>query len=263
MQGKAGAIYLMNQANLGGFNASSDNIVQRFDNGFASDGSGGNPVSVFWNNLFYLWAGNDHLRAYSFNGSKLGTAEQSSNSILQASHAGSISLSADSVANGILWGSNMGTGLMYAFDASKVSTMLWNSGQAPNSRDVLGSAVQKYARPIVANGKVFIGTVNSMVVYGLLNQSGLKDKAASGALGFSDDVRVVKKHVLSLAFSREGGYSVAILDLRGATRAVLTGFASSKNAEVDISLYRLPAGAYCAIIKKTYGRPVTTTVVLE
>ena len=30
------------------------------------------------------------------------------------------------------------------------------------------SNVQKYARPIVTNGKVYIGTVNSMVVYGLL-----------------------------------------------------------------------------------------------
>jgi hypothetical protein len=263
MQGKGGAIYVMNQTNLGGFNASSDNIVQRLDNGFASDGSGGNPVSVYWNNLFYLWAGFDHLRAYSFNGSKLSTTEQSSYSINQIQHAGSISVSADGVTNGILWGTNVGTGRFYAFDAAKVSTMLWNDGQAPNSRDILGSAVQKYARPVVANGKVYIATVNSLVVYGLLTTSELGEKSGYNERMLAPVVRVVKNNVLSLAFAGEGKYSLSILDTRGRTRAALTGFTLGKTAAVDLSGYNLPPGVYCAIVNSACGRSAVAAVVLE
>jgi hypothetical protein len=263
MQGKAGAIYVMNQTDLGGFNSSSDNIVQRIDNGFAGDGSGGNPVSAYWNNLFYLWAGNDHLRAYSFDGSKLGTTEQSSNSINQIQHAGSISVSADGVTNGILWGTNVGTGLLYAFDATKVSTMLWNDGQAANSRDVLGSSVQKYARPTVVNGKVYLGTVNSMVVYGLLNSIGIREQATGAARGFSESVRVVGKNKLSLVLPGEGEYSASLIDTRGRTRALATGFTSGKKIELDLSPYGLTPGAYCAMITLSSGRPVVAIVVLR
>jgi hypothetical protein len=263
MQGKAGSIYVMNQSNLGGYNSSSDNIVQRFDNGFASDGSGGNPVSVFWNNIFYLWAGFDHLRAYSFNGSKLSTTEQSSYSINQIQHAGSISVSADGATNGILWGTNVGTGRFYAFDAAKVSSMLWNDGQATNSRDILGSAVQKYARPVVANGKVYIATVNSLVVYGLLTTSELGERGGYNERMLAPVVRVVKNNVLLLAFAGEGKYSLSILDTRGRTRAALTGFTLGKTAAVDLSVYNLPPGAYCAIVNSAFGRSVAAAVVLE
>jgi hypothetical protein len=263
MQGKAGSIYVMNQSNLGGYNSSSDNIVQRFDNGFASDGSGGNPVSVFWNNIFYLWAGFDHLRAYSFNGSKLGTTEQSSYSINQIQHAGSISVSANGSTNGILWGTNVGTGRFYALDATKVSTMLWNDGEAPNSRDILGSAVQKYARPVVANGKVYIATVNSLVVYGLLAASALGDCCGQTAPMRPPIVRIVRKNILSLAFASGGKYSLSILDTRGRTRMTLIGFTLGKTAVVDLSGYNLPPGAYCAIVNSAFGRSVAAAVVLE
>jgi hypothetical protein len=44
---------------------------------------------------------------------------------------------------------------------------LYNSSQASGSRDVL-SAAAKFSEPVVANGKVFVATVNTLTVFGLL-----------------------------------------------------------------------------------------------
>jgi hypothetical protein len=64
-------------------------------------------------------------------------------------------------------GLNLGPSVLYAYDASNVSTQLWNSTQAANNRDRGGNAV-KVAVPTVANGKVYVGTSTEVDVYGLL-----------------------------------------------------------------------------------------------
>ncbi len=59
-------------------------------------------------------------------------------------------------------------GILIAFDASNLSTVLWNSNDAPNSRDYAGSWA-KFDPPTIANGKVYLPTFDGLVnVYGLL-----------------------------------------------------------------------------------------------
>src|SRR5260370_6260600 len=55
---------------------------------------------------------------------------------------------------------------MHAYDDTTFATELWNSGQKSGGGDNLG-AVVKFAVPTVANGEVYVGTTNSLVVYGL------------------------------------------------------------------------------------------------
>jgi hypothetical protein len=261
-QGKSGSIYVMDQTNLGGFNSTSDNILQRFDNAYVNC-DGANAVPVFWDGLFYLWSGNDHLRAYSFNGSTLNTTPQSFNNINQGGRAGSISLSANGNSNGILWGTNSATGDFYALLASNVSTMLWNDGQAANSRDVLGSGVQKYARPIVANGKVYVPTVNSLVVYGLLKTSGTNrifDKTGSFS---SVQAHIVKKNVLALEFPRSGDFSVSIIDMRGKVRAGFAGYTNGIRIDKDLAPFCLTPGAYLVKVDFHTGDPAVADIIME
>jgi hypothetical protein len=54
-----------------------------------------------------------------------------------------------------------------AFDCADVATELYNTGQAPNLRDMAGPAV-KFVAPTVANGKVYVSTSGEVDVYGLL-----------------------------------------------------------------------------------------------
>jgi hypothetical protein len=59
------------------------------------------------------------------------------------------------------------TAEFYAFDATNLANVLWTSFQAPDLRDEIDSAV-KFEPPTIVNGKVYYGTNDQMVVWGLL-----------------------------------------------------------------------------------------------
>jgi hypothetical protein len=72
--------------------------------------------------------------------------------------------------NGIVWDIDRGTKELRAYSGVSYATELYNSNQAPNGRDALGSAVT-FGVPTVANGRVFVGTSGSspdLVVYGII-----------------------------------------------------------------------------------------------
>jgi len=57
---------------------------------------------------------------------------------------------------------------LYAYDATNLANVLYNSNQAANYRDVPGAPVS-FTTPTVANGKVYVGSIGSVEAYGLLN----------------------------------------------------------------------------------------------
>ena len=61
---------------------------------------------------------------------------------------------------------NGSTGVLHAYNAANLTSELYNSNQAANNRDQFSD--NKYVTPMVANGKVYVGTPNSVVVFGLL-----------------------------------------------------------------------------------------------
>ena len=86
-------------------------------------------------------------------------------------HGATASLSANGTSNGIIWdldNSTYGTGpaVLHAYDASNLTTELYNSSQA-GTRDTAGIAL-KLTVPTIADGKVFVGTSNELDIYGLL-----------------------------------------------------------------------------------------------
>jgi len=77
------------------------------------------------------------------------------------------SISANGSSNGIVWAvENGSTAVLHAYDATNLATELYNSNQAANSRDQF--ADNKFITPMVANGRVYVGTPNSVAVFGLL-----------------------------------------------------------------------------------------------
>jgi len=55
---------------------------------------------------------------------------------------------------------------LHAYKATDLSE-IYNSNQAGNNRDHFGSG-NKFITPTIVNGKVFVGTQNSVAVFGLL-----------------------------------------------------------------------------------------------
>ena len=63
---------------------------------------------------------------------------------------------------------NVNPAVLHAYDATDLARELYNSTQAANGRDSAGAG-NKFIAPSVADGKVFLGTTNSVGVVGLLH----------------------------------------------------------------------------------------------
>jgi outer membrane protein assembly factor BamB len=189
---KDGKCYVLDRTNM--------HLLQELQAATNSVGSGrpsnihGTPVT--WrdanNNLFiYLWAEEDYLRAYRFDGKRFVSAGRSAYPApMMSMPGGMLTLSANgaSPATGIVWISiprggdaNNETveGVVRAFNASDVSKELWNSEQNAE-RDRVGMFA-KFCPPVVANGKLYVASfappkkaaqhqLGKIVVYGILEK---------------------------------------------------------------------------------------------
>ena len=160
--GKDGTLYVLNRDAPGGYGDS--NAVQSIPFGAQIFATG-----AFWNNKFYLGGLSAPLRAYQLTPSATPLFALSSSSPI--SHpfvfpGTTPSVSAAATQNGIVWALDTsqfctsqspgcGPAVLYAYDATNLATVLWNSATVP--ADAAGFAV-KFAVPTIANGKVYVGT---------------------------------------------------------------------------------------------------------
>ncbi len=169
--GKEGKIYLLNrdQFTTGNnhYNSTStvDFVVQSIANKIGS--SFGTPT--FFNGRVYYASRGDNLKAFALTNGLLSTTDVLTNTARTFLFPGATpSISANGASGAIVWALRMGTPqLLIACNATNFTTELYNSGQAVGNRDQLGSGV-KFAAQVVADGKVFVGSSNSVSVFGLL-----------------------------------------------------------------------------------------------
>jgi hypothetical protein len=163
--GKEGRIYLLDRNNLGQFRSGSDSqIVQSIVGQLGAMFS----MPAMFKNWVYFSSVSFPLRAFSMsNGLVSSTA--SSQSATAFIYPGTVpSVSANDVNNGIVWViENGGNAVLRAYSAANLAVELYNSTQAPGNRDVPGGYV-KFTVPTIASGKVFVGTQNSLAIFGLL-----------------------------------------------------------------------------------------------
>jgi hypothetical protein len=68
----------------------------------------------------------------------------------------------------ILWAAeNSSPAVLHAYNAANLAVELYNSNQAAGGRDQFGNG-NKYITPMIANGKVYVGTQTGVGVFGLL-----------------------------------------------------------------------------------------------
>ena len=162
--GKDSNIYVVNRDSMGKFNAQNDSAIYQEISGAIG---GVYSMPAYFNNTVYYGAVNDNLKAFPITNAKLATtaSAQSNNSFQYPGTTPAIS--ANGTSNGIVWAvENSSPAVLHAYDATSLSE-LYNSNQAANSRDHFGSG-NKFITPMIVNGKVFVGTPNSVAEFGLL-----------------------------------------------------------------------------------------------
>jgi hypothetical protein len=166
--GKDSIIYIVNRDSMGKFNPTSDNIYQEISANGLSGGSGIYAMPAYFNGTLYYGAVNDSLKAFTIASAQLVTPPSSKTASTFAYPGATPSISANGTASGILWAvqNSGGTGILHAYDATNLANELYNSNQA-GTRDQFSD--NKFITPMIANGKVFVGTPTGVMIFGLLN----------------------------------------------------------------------------------------------
>jgi hypothetical protein len=150
---KQGTIYLVDRDNLSHFNP-VDQIVQEMPSNILK--SWGSPA-YYAHTVYYIGA-SDMPEAFSMSNAVIG-ATISSNTTIYGSTGGSPSVSANGTSNAIVWAINVPNHFLHAYYATNIATEI---GTGQN----IGSAV-KFTVATVANGKVYVGAISNVLVYGL------------------------------------------------------------------------------------------------
>jgi len=160
--GKDSVVYVVDRDNMGKFNGAQDNIYQQISGQL---GGGVYSKPSYFNNAVYYGAVGDHLKAFPITNAQLAQTPSSQSPTSFAYPGTTPSISANGTTNGIVWAvENGSTGILHAYNATNLTNELYNSNQAANNRDQFSD--NKFVTPMVANGKVYVGTPNSVVVFG-------------------------------------------------------------------------------------------------
>jgi outer membrane protein assembly factor BamB len=156
-------IYLLDRNNMGKFNASTNHVYQEL---IHVNGQGAWSSVAYFNNSIYCAGKGVTLKRFQFDFSNPNQPVLNTTPAAQTSQkfpfpAFTPSISANGTANGIVWGYEFSTtiAVLHAYDATTLAE-LFNSGT------LLGPGV-KFAIPTVCNGRVYVGTLNSLVAFGL------------------------------------------------------------------------------------------------
>jgi uncharacterized protein (TIGR03437 family) len=168
---KEGSVYLVDRDNLGHFQPDGNSQIVQSLVGAVGPLFG---IPVYFNNTVYFSGAHDQVKAFSIQGGLLSTVPTSASSAIFAMYGSVPSTSANGATNGILWTIDSAAQL-HAFDAADLSNQLYQGSV---------SSFVKFSTPTIANGKVYVGTLNGLDVFGLQDQAAGSVASVVSAAGF-------------------------------------------------------------------------------
>ncbi len=167
--GKDRNLYIVDRDNMGKFTAANNNnIYQELP---LALGGGEFATPAWFNGSVYVGSVGDSIRQFKLTLGKFAASPASTTSHSFPYPGTTPSISANGTSNPILWAAeNTNPAVLHAYDANDLATELYNSNQAAGNRDQFGAG-NKFITTTIANGKVFVGTTNSVGVFGLLVQA--------------------------------------------------------------------------------------------
>lgn len=162
--GKDANIYVVNRDSMGKFNPNNDNAIYQEIDGAVGGGVWAMPA--YFNNTIYYDGVSDSLKAFPITNAKLAITPSSTSGTNFAYPGATPSISANGSSNGIVWAvENNSPGVLHAYDATNLGNELYNSNQAGTRDQFIDN---KFITPMIANGKVYVGTPTGVIVFGLL-----------------------------------------------------------------------------------------------
>ncbi len=161
--GKDGTLYVVDRDAMGKYNPSSNNIWQELDDIFP----GGIYASpAYFNGTLYYGDVGGTLKAFAITAAKLSSTPTSQTTTDFPYPGTAPSVSANGASSGIVWAvENSDPAVLHAYDAANLAHELYDSSQAAGGRDQFGAG-NKFITPVIADGMVFVGTPNSVAVFG-------------------------------------------------------------------------------------------------
>lgn len=231
--GKDTNIYLVDRDNMGKFNSSANNIYQQLNAPLAGTEYG---MAAYFNGAIYYGAVGDHLKMFPFASAKLASSPSSQTAITFTYPGTTPSISANGATNGIVWATeNTNPAVLHAYNATNLATELYNSNQASGGRDQFGAG-NKFITPMIAHGKVFVGTTTGVGVFGLLASVGAAQLTPS-SLAFSSQLVGTSGAAQPVTLTNPGNGTLTISSI-----AASGDFSQTNNCGSSLA-----SGAHCTI----------------
>jgi hypothetical protein len=166
--GKDMNVYIVDRDAMGKFNPEDNsNIYQELPGALKG---GEFSIPAYFHGYVYYGGISDVIRAFKVDGAKLSKSPASVTAEKFPYPGATPTVSANDSSNGVVWAvENKNPAVLHAYDANDLAKELYNSGQGAKGRDTFGAG-NKWMSPMVANGKVYVGTTNSVAVFGLLKR---------------------------------------------------------------------------------------------
>ncbi len=162
--GKDHNLYVADRNSLGHYDASSNGTLYQELPGALPGGEWSSPA--YFNGRVYYGSVGQNLRSFQVSQAKLAQTPIQTTAATFGYPGTTPSISAYNNTEGIVWATeNTAPAVLHAYDAENLSTELYSS-----SGTSVGAG-NKFIAPTIANGKVYFGTQNSVVIFGFRRQT--------------------------------------------------------------------------------------------
>lgn len=171
--GKDDIIYVVNRDSMGKFNPANDNAIYQEvartgdENSQGLGGTGGVfAAPAYFNHTLYYGAVDDSLRAFKIVNARVVSPAASKTAVSFGYPGTTPSISANGVKDAIVWAvENNSPAVLRAYQANDLARELYDSNLQRKRDEITGN---KFITPMIAGGKVFVGTPTGVAVFGLL-----------------------------------------------------------------------------------------------
>lgn len=171
--GKDDIIYVVNRDSMGKFNPNNDSTIYQAvprtgnDDSEGLGGTGGVfAAPAYFNHTLYYGAVDDSLRAFKIANARVVSPAASKTAVSFGYPGTAPSISANGTKDAIVWAVENNTpAVLRAYEANDLAKELYDSNQQRRRDEITGN---KFITPMIAGGKVFVGTPAGVAVFGLL-----------------------------------------------------------------------------------------------